>query len=165
MKLVIKSLLTLSLSLFVISGIAFGQTQDQSGQAPQGPPGPGGRFGGRGIGPDGPRFGGILPGLNRLNLSDDQKTQIKNLVTAQRASDRSIRQQIRAKAQAFHAAETAANFDQAAVTAAAQDLANAQVAEMVAHATLMHNVFLILTPDQQNQLKTMEQNRQQRFQK
>jgi len=55
-------------------------------------------------------------------------------------------------------------FDEAAVRAAAQARANAEVEREVAHAHMMYEMYNVLTPEQKAQLAAERQQREQRRQ-
>jgi Spy/CpxP family protein refolding chaperone len=113
----------------------------------------------------GPHMMGFM--AKKLNLTDDQKTQmkavfekehptIKPLMQQQRQIDLQLRQYVEG------------TFDQAKVQALAAQKAQIQ-AQLTVQETRIHNeLYQLLTPDQQSQLKQMEAQhearRQQRMQ-
>jgi periplasmic protein CpxP/Spy len=110
----------------------------------QGPP----RGGFRG-GPGGPD--GLGPLGRDLNLTDDQKAQIKKIQDSFAASTKELRDQLRAQ----HESEPdpfSANFDEASLRAAAEARAKVEVELEVAHAKMMSQIGAVLTPDQKSQL-------------
>ena len=117
-------------------------------QGPQGlpPGGPGFHGPGRhdGLGPFGP--------LGReLNLTEDQKAQIKTIMDSFEASTRALHEQLRA----LHESEPdpmSGTFDEAAVRAAAEARAKIQVELEVAHAKIMSQIAGVLTAEQKAQL-------------
>jgi Spy/CpxP family protein refolding chaperone len=110
----------------------------------RGPGGPGGPGGPREFGPFGP-FG------RELNLTEDQKTQIKNIQDSFRDSNKALFDQMRAlhEQQGDPASGT---FDEAAVRSAAEARAKVQVELEVSHAKMMSQVFNVLTAEQKAQL-------------
>jgi Spy/CpxP family protein refolding chaperone len=142
------SAVALVISIAVAGAIA--QTgQDGTQQQPQ-------KRQGRGPGM-GPGFGGGMGiPFGMLNLTDDQKTQIKAIFDAQMASAKPLRDQLKVKEEALHAAETATDFNAQAVRAASQDLAATETELTVLRAQAMHAALAVLTPDQLAKLKEIQ---------
>ncbi len=116
----------------------------------QGPP-PGGGFRG---GP-GPRDG-LGPMARDLNLTDDQKAQIKKITDSFEASAKELRDQLRT----LHQSEPdpmSGTFDEAAVRAAAEARAKVQVELEVIHAKMMSQIAGVLTAEQKAQLAAKRQ--------
>ena len=131
----------------------------------QGPPegrhgGPGRDFHG------GPRGGGPRDGLGPLardlNLTDDQKAQIKKIQTSFEESTKALREQMRTLHENGADPLSTGTFDEAAVRAAAQARANVQIEMDVAHARMMSQIFAVLTPEQKTQLAAKRQEFEQR---
>jgi len=101
--------------------------------------------------------------FSQLNLTDQQKSQLKDIFQSQRASAQPLRDELKTKRQALRAATTASNFNEDAVKAAAQDLASTQANLMVIRAETMRKAFAVLTPDQQAKLKELRTQRMERF--
>jgi len=123
-------------------------------QQPQAPPPPGG-FGGPGFrGPGGPvpreGFGPFGPMGHELNLTDDQKAQIKRIQDSFRDSDKALIDQLRSLHE--KQPEPGAAFDEPAVRSAAEARAKIQVELEVSHAKMMSQIFSVLTPEQKAQL-------------
>ena len=124
-------------------------------QQPQAPAPPGG-FGGPGFrgpgGPGGPRegFGPFGPMGREVNLTDDQKAQIKKIQDSFREGDKALFDQLRT----LHESEPDPNaaFNEAAVRSAAEARAKIQVELEVNHARMMSQIFSVLTPEQKAQL-------------
>jgi Spy/CpxP family protein refolding chaperone len=133
----------------VLAAAAFAFSQRPRG--PQGPPPPGEGFRG---GP-GPRDG--LGPLGRdLNLTDDQKTQIKKINDSFASSTKELHDQLRT----LHESESdpmSGAFDEAAVRAAAEARAKVQVELDVARARMMSQIAAVLTADQKAQLAARRQ--------
>jgi len=113
--------------------------------------GPGGHRGPHG--PGGPG-GSLLEHFSQaLNLTDAQKTQIKQLEDSFRESTKSLHEQLEkaGPGDPFDAV-TAGTFDEAAVRAAAQARAAVQVELEVAHAKFFSQVYALLTPEQKAKL-------------
>jgi Spy/CpxP family protein refolding chaperone len=113
---------------------------------PGGPGGPG-RMGGPGRGgPMGPLAG--LP-LRQLNLSDNQREQVKAIVDAHQADLQAIGDRVRPAREALHAATTSPSFDEGLVRTRATELGAVEADAAVIHARIFAEVFQILTPEQQ----------------
>lgn len=141
----IATLLALCGVLILVSMVGFAQ----------GPP----PFGGPG-GPHGPHGDGI-PFARELNLTDAQKTQIKQIMDNFAASTKDLHDKLKA----LH--ESAPDplsgmFDEAAVRAAAQARASVEVELEVAHAKMMSQIIALLTDQQKAQLATLRQQFEQR---
>lgn len=138
-----------------LTGVGFAQqttTPGQDGQGHMGRHHDGGEEGGR----EG-RFGGPF---SRLNLTDAQKQQMQQISERYRATFKAERQSERGEHKGFDPFSGGA-FDEAAVRAAAQARANAEVEREVAHAKMMYEMYNVLTPEQKQQLATERQQREQ----
>jgi protein CpxP len=115
----------------------------------QGPP----RGGFRG-GP-GPRDG-LGPIARDLNLTDDQKAQIKKITDSFEESNKALHDQMRT----LHINEpdpVSGTFDEAAVRTAAEARAKIQVELEVSHAKMMSQIAGVLTAEQKAQLAAKRQ--------
>ena len=148
--------LTAALSLTAVSGFAQDGGQGQGGERVGRHKGHKG--GGRGMhGGFGGRF------FERLNLSDAQQEQIRQIVECNRQSTQALRERGRGT-RGEGPAGFDGTFNEAAVRAAAQQRANARVEMEVAHARMMSEIYNVLTPEQKAQLAAERQQRQQRRQ-
>jgi Spy/CpxP family protein refolding chaperone len=105
-----------------------------------------------------------------LNLTDAQKQQIKTIMQSQRASTRPLMQQLAENRKAMLAATASGAFDQAKVTAIANQQSQAMAQLMVQKASIQHQIYTqVLTPDQRttaDQLRAKQMARiDQRLQK
>lgn len=96
--------------------------------------------------------GGFGPFARDLNLTDAQKEQMKQIATRYHESNKALRQQLRAQRGSEMSSFTDGTFNEAAVRAAAQARANAQVEMEVSHARMMSEMYAVLTPEQKAQL-------------
>lgn len=114
---------------------------------------------------EGDKRGGFFGGrfAEKLNLTDAQKEQMKQIAARYRESTKALRQQERGNREGFDALK-GGTFDEAAVRAAAQARANARVEMEVAHARMMSEMYNILTPEQKAQLAAERQQREQKRQ-
>src|SRR5712671_4187677 len=112
----------------------------------------------------GPRDGGFRGGpgprddlgaLRDLNLTDDQKAQIKKITDSFEESNKALFDQMRA----LHGSEPdpSAAFDEATVRAAAEARAKIQVELEVSHAKMLSQIAGVLTAEQKTQLAARRQ--------
>jgi periplasmic protein CpxP/Spy len=154
--------LALAGSLMLTGVVGFAQQgsgRDQGGQEHAGRHGEGhGRRGGmRGEGFGGP-FG-------RLNLTDAQKEQMRQIASRYRETAKANRNaKGRGEGRRGGFDPSTGVFDEAAVRAAAQARANARVEQEVAHARMMSEMYNVLTAEQKSQLAAARQQREQKRQ-
>lgn len=115
-----------------------------------------GRFG-RGGDSDGGPFA-------KLNLTDAQKQQMDQIRARYEQTFKSLRQQNRGQRGSEADLFSGGTFNEAAVRAAAQARANAEVEMDVARAHMMYDMYSVLTADQKAQLAADRQQREQRRQ-
>ena len=106
-------------------------------------------------------FGGRM--AERLNLSEAQLEQMRQIEERYRATfkaqhERRAGGERRGRVDPF----AGGAFDEAAVRAAAQARANAQVEREVAQARMMHEMYNVLTAEQKAQLEASRQQREER---
>jgi periplasmic protein CpxP/Spy len=134
-------------ALLVMSAVIVVSQGPQEGRP--GPPGEGFRRG------PGPRDG-MLPMLRGLNLSDEQKAQIKKILDDEATNTKDLREKLRS----LHESEPepfSSTFDEASVRSAAEARAKIDVELQVAHARTMSQVAALLTADQKAQLTARRQ--------
>ena len=103
--------------------------------------------------------------FERLNLTDAQKEQIRQIAARHRESTKALRQQMRqARVGGDNGFFNGGTFNESAVRANAQARANAQVELEVARARMMSEMYAVLTPEQKTQLATERQQREQKRQ-
>jgi Spy/CpxP family protein refolding chaperone len=91
-------------------------------------------------------------GLATLALTDDQKAQIRTILSSKRDAGQALRQKMRTDAQALHALAAAPDVDPAAVGAAYLKVrANREASRSMA-AGVVADVKAVLTPEQQTKL-------------
>jgi periplasmic protein CpxP/Spy len=153
----------------VTTGYVHAQAQDSTA-AParherRGPGGPGGLFG-RG-GPGGPGgFGGGMALLRQLDLTEEQRSQVRQVMESHRDALKAIGDRLQAAHRAENDAVTAAQFDEQLVRTKAADLAAVMADAAVLHAKVHSEVFAVLTPEQQAkaaELKAQFQARGEQF--
>lgn len=101
--------------------------------------------------------------LGRLDLTDAQKERVKTIVDAHRDEVKAIGDRAMKARTALQAAITGDTFDEAAVRTKAADVAAVDTDAAVARARVFNEVYQILTPDQQKQLKTLQADTQKRM--
>ena len=123
-----------------------------SGQPPfgrrGGPGGPGGRMGGPG--------GAIGIPLDRLNLTDAQRDQVKSVVDSHEAELRPLGEKTMTARRALEQAVTADTIDEGAIRAKAADVASVESDMAVARARVHADVLQVLTSDQRAKLKELQ---------
>ena len=98
----------------------------------------------------GPRDG-MFPKLHGLNLSDEQKSQIKTTMDNEAANTKDLRDKLKA----LHESEPdpfSATFNEASVRADAEARSKIDIELQVSHARTMSQIGAILTTDQKAQL-------------
>ena len=137
-------------SLILFAGAAIAQT------APTTPPAHG--FGGRGFG--GPRFGMLF---HQLNLSDAQKTQMKQIMTQERPTLKPLMQQMAQGENQLRTLELSGTFDEAQARTIATQQSQNMTELMVQRARVESEMIQVLTPDQKTKLAQLVQQHAQRF--
>ena len=94
-----------------------------------------------------------------LDLSDDQKNQIKELSTAQWQERQADRAKLQTSRDALRVSGQAQNFNEADFRAKAQQHANLRTEMMVDRAKLRQQVDAILTPEQQQKAEKLREMR------
>lgn len=118
---------------------------------PRGPGGPGGRMGG----PGGPG-GAIGIPLDRLNLTDAQRDQVKSVVDSHETELRALGEKAMTARRALEQAVTADTIDEGAIRAVAADVASVESDMAVARARVHADVLQVLTSDQRAKLKELQ---------
>lgn len=150
---------TLTAGVLVASLLATGAA---FAQAPAGGPGRGGP-GGRGArfgGPGGPGELG-LP-LGQLNLSDAQRQQIRDLAQKRAQDGDAVQARLRAALEARRQAMEAVPVNEGAIRSTTADLVAAETDVAIQQAHLRADVLALLTPDQLDQLKKLQADREAR---
>jgi protein CpxP len=157
----------------VTTGFVHAQAQDGTGATPptherRGPGGPGGGggfFGGPGgFGRGG--FGGPMALLRQLDLTDEQRTQVRQVMEGHRDELRAIGERVMAAHRAQEDAVTAPQFDEQVIRTKAAELAAVEADAAVLQAKVHSEVFALLTPEQQAkaaELKAQRQAQAQQF--
>jgi protein CpxP len=152
----------------VTTGYVQAQAQDGAAPTPRherrgpgGPGGPGGFFRGPG-GPGGPGGFGAMGLLRGLDLTDEQRAQVRQVMDGHRADLKAIGDRLQAARKAEHDAVTAAQFDEQLVRGKSAELAAVMADAAVLQAKLHSDVFAVLTPEQQAKAAELKAQRQVR---
>ncbi|HKZ79837.1 MAG TPA: Spy/CpxP family protein refolding chaperone [Pyrinomonadaceae bacterium] len=152
-----QTLALVSLSSIVLAvPIILAQTTggDQNSQKPAGAEWHGRGKGGRGKGVHGPR-GGFGRGqmFGQLNLTEDQKTRMKQIHESFGERTKSLREQLRAKRQELHQASEGNTFNEALATQKLQEAAGLEAKLMGERFKLHQEMLTVLTAEQKTQLE------------
>jgi periplasmic protein CpxP/Spy len=109
------------------------------------------------------RFGRIPS--RRLGLTDRQKQQMKSVAQAHREERTSLRQRLAAARMALREATTATPIDEALVRQRRADLSAVRADAAVQRARVRSEMIQVLTPEQQSQLKTFQDEMRHRRQR
>ncbi len=109
-------------------------------------------------------FGGPMRVLRQLDLTDEQRDQVRQVMSRHRDELRAIGAKLRAAHRAQSEAVTASQFDEQAVRTAAADLAAISADAAVLRARVHSDVFAVLTPDQQAKAAELKAQREARIQ-
>ena len=130
--------------------------QPPAGRGGRGPGGPGGRMGG----PGGPMAIGIP--LNRLDLTDAQRDQVKSVMDSHQTELRPLGEKAMTARRALERAVTSDTVDEGTIRARAADLAAFESDVAVVRARVHADVLQILTPAQRSTLKELQAEREKR---
>ena len=147
----------LSAALAILMGTVIANAQSTE----DAPPAPPMHHQGMGMGMEGHRMGFFA---KQLNLTDDQKTQMKTIMQKEHPTMKPLfqqQQQIDQQLRQF----VEGPFDQAKVQALATQKAQIQAQLTVAETRIHNQLYQLLTPDQQSQLKQMQAKHEARMQK
>ena len=152
--------LAATLGVVIVAGlgvVAIGAQQGPPpGRGPGGQGGPGGRGQGMfGRGPGGPMAGMMMRGLAQLNLTDAQKTQLKEVREANKEATQALAKRMIAAREAMGDAVTADTVVEADIRAKAADVAAAEVDAALLRAKVHAQVFALLTPEQRAKAKEL----------
>jgi Spy/CpxP family protein refolding chaperone len=141
-----------ALTVALVTGIAFAQTSDDAGST---------RHHMHGEFMRGPGMG--FP-MHDLNLTEDQRAQIKQIFQNESANIKPLRQQEMQARQQLMQLITSGNFDQAKATAIASQEAQTHVQLQVEHAKIASQIYQLLSSDQKAKVADRMSKHQQRMQ-
>ena len=148
-------------ALIAVAGYAAGQ-DPQGGRPPfPGRGGPGGPFGRGPGGPGGP-LGLIGLPLDRLGLTDAEREQVKAIMDAHQAELRALGEREMTARRALEDAIAADVAVEATIRAHSAELAAIEADMAVMRARVRAEVFQILTPEQQAQVRQIQTEMKQR---
>ena len=137
--------------------VAEGAQQRGPGPGFGGPP-PGGRGGPGMRGPGGP-MGLGLP-LGQLDLTDDQKAQIKSITESHRDEFRAAGEKARAAHEGMQALVEGDSIDESAIRAKSAEVAAAEADVMILNAKARKEAMQVLTSEQLAKLKELRESHQ-----
>jgi Spy/CpxP family protein refolding chaperone len=102
----------------------------------------------------------------QLNLSDDQRQEIRSIMDQHRTERQTVMQRLREARRAQADAVQAVPADEAAIRARSAEVAKAETDAALLRAKVHTAIFNVLTPDQQAKAKELrEEHRQRRNQR
>jgi len=141
--------------LALIVGLAFAQQEGGPGAMHHGMRGMHGGFMGQ------PGFAMML---HQLNLTDDQKAQVKQIFEAEKPNMKPLMQQQSLSHQQMMQLITSGNFDQAKATAIATQEAQTHIQMEVEHAKIGSQIYQLLDSTQKAKVADMMAKHQERMQ-
>jgi len=101
--------------------------------------------------------------LDRLDLSDEQREQVRQRIAERRQANQGLMQQMRERRQALTDAIHAEQFDDLAIRAAAASVAELEADIAVERALGLRDVLDVLTAEQRDEARTMIQRHRERL--
>jgi protein CpxP len=98
-----------------------------------------------------------------LDLTDEQKTKLKELCESQKGSIEPLHEAMKANREKLHAATANGAFDEAAVTGIAKEHGDIAAQMLVARQKMKAQAFAILTDEQKAKFAEMQKNRKEHF--
>ena len=111
-------------------------------------------------GPMGPM--GFGPGFRELDLTDDQKAQLKSIAESHRDEFRAAGEKARAAHDGMQALVDADNLDENAIRVKSAEVAAAEADVMILNAKVRKESMAVLTAEQQAKLKELRSQRPRR---
>lgn len=120
-----------------------------------------GMFAQRGAGPNGSGGGQMFGRMFRnLDLTDEQRTEIRKILEAERSVMQPVHQQLRDNREALQAATKDGQFNEAEVTKLAQKQGELMAQTIVSRERVQSQIWQILTPEQRDKLAKWRENHQ-----
>ena len=145
-------------ALMLAGGVTYAEVQDQQQprQERRGPGGPGmgGPRGMRGPGAGGPEFRG-------LDLSDDQRAQLRKIREARQSEFKAAGEKLHAAREGMRALIESDSINESAIRAKSQEVAAAEAEVAILNAKVRAESMQVLTSEQQAKLKERRANRGQ----
>ena len=114
----------------------------------------------------GMRHRGMAPmifGLRQLDLTEEQRQQVRDVMQRHRDEFKALGTQVRAAREALRSATEGEVLDQGAVRAATGQIAEAQAQGVILRAKVRQEVLALLTPEQQEKAKALRAEAEQRM--
>lgn len=105
--------------------------------------------------------GGLM--LRGLDLTDEQKARVKQIVEESKTKTQPIRESLKANHQKMDEATANGAFDEAAVSAIATEKGNLSAQMTVERARVKSRIFALLTAEQKTKATDMKSKMQERF--
>lgn len=105
--------------------------------------------------------GGMM--LRGLDLTDEQKAQVKQIMEASKEKSQSLRESLKANREKMNEATANGAFDEAQVTALATEKGNISAQMTVEHARSKSQIFALLTAEQKAKAVEMKSKMKDRF--
>ncbi|HAK55863.1 MAG TPA: hypothetical protein DCP38_10340 [Acidobacteria bacterium] len=122
------------------------------------------RFDGRSRGSmDRGRGSAVMRGLRDLDLSEAQRTEIREIVSGQRDAQAALRERSEPIREALRLAAEATPVDEAAIRRQSAELAEVQADAMILQANVRSDVLAVLTPEQQAEAAELRGERERRM--
>jgi len=150
-----KTSLAAGLAVVLLAGAATMLAQDGPQRRGPGPRmgGPGGPMGG------GPMRGGFGPGFGALDLTDDQKAQLKSIADSHQDEFRQAGQKVGAAREAMRTLIEGDTLDESAIRAKSAEVAAAEAEMAILNAKVRQQSLQVLTSEQQAKLKELRASR------
>lgn len=153
------------LTMATAAPMLMAQDQPQRRGPGIGAPGPGGP-GMPGMRRGGPRrMLGIGPGFRQLDLTDDQKAQLKQIADSHRDEFKAAGEKVRAAREGLRGLLDAEAIDENAIRAKSQEIAAADAEVMILGSKVRQQSLQVLTSEQQAKLKELREKRPVRRQR
>jgi protein CpxP len=104
---------------------------------------------------------GVMTALRALDLTDDQKAKVKEILEANKSTVQPIRKQMKANHQKL--ADLKGSFDEAAVTEIAKNQGDLTAQMIVARQRVKSEIFAILTDEQKAKAEQLRNSMLNRF--
>ena len=102
---------------------------------------------------------GFGPGFRELDLTDDQKTQLKSIADSHRDEMRAAGEKLRAAHEGMRALVEGDAIDESAIRAKSVEIAAADADMMILNAKVRQESLQVLTSEQQQKLKELRDSR------
>ena len=98
---------------------------------------------------------GFGPGFRELDLTDDQKAQLKSIADSHRDEFRAAAEKVRAIRESMRSLVDAESINESAIRAKSAEIASAEADVMILNAKVRQESMQVLTPEQQQKLKDL----------